>query len=58
MNPILQFFLKALMSTGGFLITIMITSLRQLCVVGGCRGFDSIWGERLSLHIKRRSNYF
>ena len=58
MNPLLQFFLQSLVSAGGFLILMIVTLIRQSCVVGGCRGFDSIWGERLSLHIKRRSNYF
>ena len=41
MNPILQFFLKALAFAGDFLISMMVTSIRQSCVEGGCCGADS-----------------
>lgn len=36
MNPVLQYFLKALVSAGGLFISMMVTSIRQLCVEGWC----------------------
>ena len=35
MNPLLQFFLQSLVSAGGFLILMIVTLIRQLCVEGG-----------------------
>jgi hypothetical protein len=32
MNPILQYFLKALVSAGGLFISVMVILIRQLCV--------------------------
>jgi hypothetical protein len=36
MNPILQFFLKALVSAGDFLISMLVTLIRQPRLEGGC----------------------
>ena len=41
MNPILQFFLKALATAGGFLISMMVTLFCQSGVEDGWRRVDS-----------------
>jgi hypothetical protein len=41
MNPILQFFLKALAFAGDFLISMMVTLIRQLYVEAEFCGIES-----------------
>ena len=41
MNPVLQFFLKAFASAGGFPISMMATLISQLCVEAEFCGIES-----------------